>query len=59
MKSVGTKRIFSRSIQRHGLRYVNFIRDADSKSFPVAEDIYKGIKVKKLECIDHVQKRVD
>ena len=59
MQSVGTKRIFRRSIQKHGLRYVKFIRDADSKIFPVAEDIYKGIKVKKLECIDHIQKRVD
>ena len=58
MEIVGTKRIFRRSVEKHGLRYVKFLGDGDSKSFPAVEDIYEGIKVEKLECIGHVQKRV-
>ena len=58
MEIVGTKRIFRHSIEKHGLRYVKFLGDGDSKSFPAVEDIYEGVKVEKLECIGHVQKRV-
>ena len=58
MEIVGTKRIFRRSVEKHGLRYVKFLGDGDSKSFSAVEDIYEGIKVEKLECIGHVQKRV-
>ena len=53
---VGTKRIFKRSVEKHGLRYVKFLGDGDSKSFLAVEDIYEGMKVEKLECIGHVQK---
>ena len=58
MEIVGMKRIFRRSVEKHGLRYVKFLGNGDSKSFPAVEDIYEGIKVEKLECIGHVQKRV-
>ena len=58
MEIVATKRIFRRSVEKHGLRYVKFLGDGDSKSFPAVEDIYEGIKVEKLECVGHVQKRV-
>ena len=58
MEVVGTKRIFQRSIEKHGLRYVKFLGDGDSKSFPAVVDTYDGLKVEKLECIGHVQKRV-
>jgi len=53
MEVVGTKRIFQRSIEKHGLRYAKFLGDGDSKSFPAVVDTYDGLKVKKLECIGH------
>ena len=56
MEIIGTKRIFKRSVEKHGLRYVKFLGDGDSKSFPAVEDIYEGMKVEQLECIGHVQK---
>ena len=46
MEIVGTKRNFRHSIEKHGLRYVKFLGDGDSKSFPAVEDIYKGKKLK-------------
>ena len=58
MEIVGTKRIFRCSVEKHGLRYVKFLGDGDSKSFPAVEEIYEGIKAEKLECIGYVQKRV-
>ena len=58
MEAVGAKRIFSRSVEKNGLRYTDFYGDGDSKSFPAVENIYDGIRVKKFECIEHVQKRV-
>ena len=58
MEIVGTKRIFRCSIEKHCLHYVKILGDVDSKSFPAAEDIYEGVKAKKLEWIGHVQKRV-
>ena len=48
MEIVGTKRLFRRSIKMHGLHYVKILGKGDSKSFPVAEDINEGVKVKKL-----------
>lgn len=59
MEKDGTIRIFKRSIDRHKLRYMNFYGDGDTKSFYAIEDIYpKYRKVKKFECIGHVQKRM-
>ena len=48
MEIIGMKRIFRHSIEKRGLRYVKFLGDGDSKSFPAVEDIYDGIKVEKL-----------
>ena len=58
MEAAGAKLMFERSIEKHGLQYTEFIGDGDSKSHPTVENTYKDIKVKKLECIGHVQKRV-
>ena len=58
MEVTGAKRIFSRSIEKSNLRYVNFYGDGDGKSFASIKDIYEGITVRKLECVGHVQKRV-
>ena len=54
MESTGAVRIFKRSIEKHGLRYVNFY--GDSKSFKIVENVYPGINVEK--CFGHYQKRV-
>ena len=58
MEITGAKEIFSRSIEKHGLRYHQYLGDGDSKSYPAVKDIYKTIEVEKLECVGHIQKRV-
>ena len=51
---------FSRSIEQYGLRYTEFLGDGDSKAFHqiTEEDVYDDVKVSKLECVGHVQKRM-
>ena len=58
MEPEGAKRIWERSIRKNKLRYTEFYEDGDSKSFLAVKETYKGTKVKKLECVGHVQKRV-
>lgn len=52
--------MFQRSETLHGLRYVNYIGDGDSKTFKgiIEAKPHKTFKVTKKECIDHVQKRL-
>ena len=58
MECEGAKRVFERSIEKHKLRYVNFLGDGDSKSFNSVKDVYPDTQVTKLECVGHYQKRV-
>ena len=58
MEVAGAKNIFGRSVEKYGLRYLKFLGDGDSKSYPAVKSIYPGVEVEKLECIGHVQKRV-
>ena len=58
MEPTGTRKIFKRSIEKNKLRYTDFYGDGDSKRHLIIENVYSGIKVQKLECIGHVQKRV-
>ena len=58
METTGAVRIFERSIEKSGLRYVSYYGDGDSKSFNAIENVYPGIKVKKFERTGHYQKRV-
>ena len=58
MEPEGPKRIWERSIRKNKLRYTEFYRDRDSKSFLAVKETYKGTKIKKLECVGHVQKRM-
>ncbi|CAH2086841.1 unnamed protein product [Euphydryas editha] len=53
--------MFKRSIVKHGLRYMNYIGDGDSKTYsgllkaqPYGEDFV----INKKECVGHVQKRM-
>nr|XP_047137518.1 uncharacterized protein LOC124814020 [Hydra vulgaris] len=58
MECEGASRIFQRSIKKHKLQYINFLGDGDSKSYNSVKDVYPNIKVNKLECVGHYQKRV-
>ena len=60
MEAAGLVECFMSSVQDRKLRYINYIGDEDSKSYPdiVAKDPYNGKEVKKLDCVGHIQKRV-
>ena len=61
MESLGAISIFQRSIDKHNLRYLDYIGDGDSSSFQEVENSKpygSDILIRKLECIGHVQKRV-
>ncbi|MBX9702962.1 MAG: hypothetical protein K2X39_02290, partial [Silvanigrellaceae bacterium] len=58
MECEGAIRIFQRSIKNHKLQFINFLGDGDSKSYNSVKDVYPNIKVNKLECVGHYQKRV-
>ena len=58
MEPEGARRIFSRSLKRHKVRYTDLYGDGDSKSHEIVKNIYRGIIVRKLQCVGHVQKRV-
>ena len=50
--------MWNRSVEKNKLRYTEFNGDGDSKSFNTAKNTYADTKVKKLESVRHVQKRV-
>jgi hypothetical protein len=58
MEVEGAKILWSGSIQLHNMRYRWMISDGDSKPFNAIEDTYDGIKVEKLDCVGHVQRRM-
>ena len=60
MEPEGAVKIFKRSVEINGLRYINYIGDGDSSAFQtvVKSNPYPGAIIKKLECVGHIQKRV-
>ncbi|KAL2087970.1 hypothetical protein ACEWY4_016798 [Coilia grayii] len=61
MEQEVAKRMWGRSVYRHQLRYTEMLSDGDSAAFKevVALNPYPGhVKVVKLECINHVHKRM-
>jgi hypothetical protein len=58
MESEGAVTLWERSIETHNLRYRWMVSDGDSKAFNSVEDIYGEVKVEKLDCVGHVQKRI-
>ena len=50
--------MWNRSVEKNKLRYTEFYGDGDSQSFNTAKNTYADTKVKKLESVRHVQKRV-
>ena len=61
MESQGAVDIWGRSVQKHKLRYVDFVGDGDCSSH---RDVVKSkpygaeVVVRKVECIGHIQKRM-
>jgi hypothetical protein len=58
MEVEGAKVLWSRSLDLHNIRYRWMVSDGDSKAHSAVEEVYDGIKVEKLDCVGHVQKRM-
>ncbi|XP_018497093.1 uncharacterized protein LOC108864993 [Galendromus occidentalis] len=61
MEVEGAKEIFRRSVEIHGIRYVKYLGDGDSKAYrAVSPDEPYGseLKIEKLECVGLIQKRM-
>lgn len=60
MEGAGIIKIFSRSVERYDVRYTHYLGDGDCNSFDsvVASRPYGDIQIEKLECINHVMKRM-
>ena len=60
MEAVGAVRIFERSQERNGLKYTQYLGDGDSAAYKKvceAQPYGPDVKIEKLECVGHVQKR--
>lgn len=61
MEVTGVYEMFLRSLELHGVRYAEYIGDGDSKTFPYLLEKLpygKDFIIKKLECVNHVSKRM-
>ena len=51
--------MFCRSIEKHNLRYTVYNGDGDTNSEALYDKFQNDYPVKKVDCIGHVQKRMD
>ena len=61
MEAEGALILWSRSLKKHNLQYKLMVSDGNSKAFiKVKESEVYGpdCEIEKLDCIDHVQKRM-
>lgn len=58
MEAEGAKVLWDRSLELHNIRYKWMVCDGDSKAFNAVENTYEAVKVEKLDCVGHVQKRM-
>ena len=60
MEMEGAVIIFRRSIQLQGFRYSQMLGDGDAKTYArvCEDDPYDGRPTEKLECVNHVTKRI-
>ena len=61
MEAEGALILWSRSLERHNLRYKLMVSDGDSKAFTKVKEseVYgPDCEIEKLDCIGHVQKRM-
>ena len=61
MEKIGALEIFKRSLARRKLRYIKYLGDGDTKAFDhvrKANPYGSEVDIQKIECINHVSKRV-
>jgi len=61
VESAGAVILFKRSVELHQLRYTSYIEDGGSSSYSDVVNSHpygEGVKIDKLECLGHVQKRM-
>lgn len=60
MEVDGMLRIFRRSEENRNVRYKHYIGDGDTKTFSQIASLnpYKDLKIEKIECVGHIQKRM-
>ena len=61
MEAEGALILWSRSLERHNLRYKLVVSDGDNKAFTKVQEseVYgPDCEIEKLDCIGHVQKRM-
>ena len=60
MEVAGAKVLFARSEDLHKFQYVKMLGDGDAKTHAavVAMDPYDGVGIEKVECVNHVSKRM-
>ena len=62
MESAGAMNILKRSKDKYNLQYANYLGDGDSSSFATVQEAKPygpDVVINKLECIGHIQKRID
>ncbi|GFS60221.1 uncharacterized protein TNCV_2827231 [Trichonephila clavipes] len=57
MEVEGMKRIFKRSLLERNAKYVKYIGDGDTKTFPELQNTV-SYNLEKIECVGHIQKRM-
>ncbi|GFX84847.1 uncharacterized protein TNCV_4996791 [Trichonephila clavipes] len=57
MEVEGMKRIFTRSLLERNAKYVKYIGDGDTKTFPELQNTV-SYNLEKIECAGHIQKRM-
>ena len=60
MEQEAAKHMWARSVSCHHFRYTGMLSDGDSTAYQavVKLDLYPGIEIGKLECINHAHKRM-
>lgn len=60
MEVDGMVRIFKRSENDRGVKYINYIGDGDARTYKAVCDSspYGAVEIRKIECVAHVQKRM-
>ena len=58
MEVEGARRLWTRSVAQHKLRYMTMLSDGDCKTFNELQNErpYGDVLIKKEECVNHVQK---
>ncbi|GFV37373.1 uncharacterized protein TNCV_1534451 [Trichonephila clavipes] len=58
MEVDGMKEIFQRSVPQRNAKYIKYIGDVDTKTFPELQST-APYSIEKVECVGHIQKRMD